>query len=541
MRLRRLVIAAGVTVAVCAAGGLIVYAGLRRFTGSGTTTVERWCARQVMAIANAHLGPTLSFDRLGYAYPRTVTLSDIRLTSGDVPIITADALRIEFAEIPRPGRPIVLASVRFQHPVVRLIEQEGGPLLGFSDFVKPGPGTAQPDGGSTRLSDVLAIRRIEVDQGSVQYEQPDRPAMRLRPLSFVLRHDQSVSSDAAPEPGWYGFTASLALEPVVHLDVDARLNLDTAVLDVAKAALSTSLTSAQYTVFTPEIQEVLNRYAIVGDLEWSLSGQVPLDDTAGTAIDTHLSLSKASMSFGEYVLPLDTVTVSAGLHDGVLDVSEGTITALGGTARVTMKQWLAGSDSGRFEMQGEGQDLDIEQALHMPPGVEPKVTGDLDFHVQTGGSFEDLAKTFSGSGNVYVDKGHFSFIDLFRNFLNMKGKRSERDVGTADFELTPDRVRWSNMKLSGDLLGIAGHGDLFYDGSIDYLLAVGPMHGRHGVLGFFGDLIGAVSARIIAYRVTGTVDDPKIEVAPLQVAGVKGNQSDTDDTNDTNDTDDTGE
>jgi hypothetical protein len=522
MRLRRLIITVAVTGVVGAAGWIVVHAGLRQFTGTGTSAVERWCARQVMAIANDHLGPTLSFDRLAYAYPRTVTLTDVRLTSGAVPIITADALRIEFAEIPRPGRPIVLESVRFKHPVVRLIEQSGGALEGFSDFVKPGAGKVEPDGGSTRLSDVLDIQRIEVDDGCVRYEKQGLPAMRLLPLSFALEHDQQVSADASSEPGWYGFTAELALKPVVHLDVDARLNLDTAVLDVTKAALSTSLTAAQYTVFTPEIQDVLRRYAIVGDLEWTLSGRVPLEDTAAISIDTHLSLSKASMSFGDYVLPLDSVAVTAGLSDGVLDVSEGKIAALGGTAQVTLKQWLAGADSGRFEMQGQGEDLDIEQALRYPPGVQPKVTGDLDFHVQTQGSFGDLAGTFSGSGDVYVDNGHFSFIDLFRSVLNIKGTRSDRDVGSADFELTTDRVRWSNIKLSGGLLGIAGHGDLLYDGHIEYLLAVGPMHGRQGVLGFFGDLISAVSSRIIAYRVTGTVDDPKVEVAPLEVGGVKG-------------------
>jgi hypothetical protein len=521
MRLRRFLIIILIVGGVGFAAWKLLHAGLQRFTGTGTTVVEKWVGKQLAAIANAHLGPTLSFDRMGYAYPRTVTLHNVRLTADDVPIIAADALRVEFAEVPRRGRPIVLESVRFQRPVVRLIQHEGGTLLGFSDFVKPGGGAVTPDGGSTRLSDVLAIERIEVAAGEVHYEKPDRPAMRLRPLTFVLQRDARVASDSAPDAGWYAFESRLALAPVAQLDLDARLNLDTAVFDVTSAALHTSLVPAQYEIFTPELQEVLRRYEIVGELDWTLRGVVPLRDTAGTAIDMHLSLTEASMSLGDYVLPLDSFDAAASMGDGVLELSELTVESLGGSARMSAKQWLAGADAGRFEMEGSGLDLDIEQALNLPDDVEPAVTGQLDFQVRAAGSFRDLGGTFGGDGDVLVDNGHFAFLDLLRSTLNIKGKRSDRDSGSADFKLGPDRVRWRDVKLSGDALGVAGSGDLLYDGRLDFLVAAGPLQGRHGVIGFFGDAVGAVTSRLVAYRVSGTVRETKIDVAPLEVGGVK--------------------
>jgi hypothetical protein len=386
--------------------------------------------------------------------------------------------------------------------------------------VKPGGGRGLPDGGSTLLSDVLAISRIVVDGGALHYEAPEKPPMRLRPLTFDLREDTRTASDADLGPGWYAFDVRLALDPVAQLDLDARLNLDTAVLDIASAVLSTSLTSAQYEIFTPELQSVLRQYAIVGDLEWQLNGQVPLRDTAGSAIDTHLSLSEASMNLGNYVLPLESVVISARLSEGVLDVHDATLESLGGKTQLTLRQWVAGSQAGRFELQGDGLDLDIEQALRYPKDVEPMVTGELDFHVRAEGSFADLAGTFAGSGDVLVDNGHFVFLDLMRNFLDIKGKRSERDRGSADFKLTPDRVRWNDVKMSGDLIGVGGSGDMYYDGRLEFLIASGPLHGRHGVVGLFGDLVTSVTSRLVAYRVSGTYHEPTIEVAPLEMGGV---------------------
>ncbi|MHC4219922.1 MAG: hypothetical protein ACYSU7_15880, partial [Planctomycetota bacterium] len=100
MKRRRFAITLTAVAVLGPAAWLLIHGALSRFTGAGTTLVEQWCGRQLAAIANDHLGPTMSFDRLGYAYPRTVTLSAVRFTSGDVPFITADAVGIEFAEIP---------------------------------------------------------------------------------------------------------------------------------------------------------------------------------------------------------------------------------------------------------------------------------------------------------------------------------------------------------------------------------------------------------------------------------------------------------
>ncbi|MHC4422248.1 MAG: hypothetical protein ACYS1E_16845, partial [Planctomycetota bacterium] len=227
MSLRKLVVALLVLSVASAATWLAWLSFGRDLVHGGIARLEQWCGGQLQAIANDHLGPELSFGTLDYTYPRTVTLAPVRLTAEGQAIIEADSIRIDFAEVPRVGRPVVIEAAVFDRPVVRLIEQADGSLLGFSDFVKTDGGRDLADGGSTRLSDVLAIAKLQVTGGAVSYEPSDGPPMRLRPLTFELDHERS----AAAEAGWYGFDARLALDPVVRLDIDAQLNLDTAELD----------------------------------------------------------------------------------------------------------------------------------------------------------------------------------------------------------------------------------------------------------------------------------------------------------------------
>jgi hypothetical protein len=108
MRSRRVVIILVVVIAL-AGGAWLVSRGLQRLPA----TVEAWCATQLLAIADAHLGPKLTFDKLHYHYPNSVELTNVRLTAGTEVILEAAAAGITLARVPRPGEPIVLEKASF--------------------------------------------------------------------------------------------------------------------------------------------------------------------------------------------------------------------------------------------------------------------------------------------------------------------------------------------------------------------------------------------------------------------------------------------
>ena len=513
MRLRVIVIA--ILVLVVAGGVAIVL--LRKPIAQ---RIEGWARTQLQAIANDHLGPTLSFDALDYEFPRSVTLSTVRVTADDVPFIEADSVRIDLAEIPRVGRPIVIESVTLESPVVRLIRRAEGSLVGFKGFVKTDGGRELPDGGSTRLRDVLAIQRIDVRNGTFQYEKPGAPVMRLRPLTFELRYVGAATGEGRAsvvgEDGWYRFRSAMRLEPVARLDLEGRLNLATAEFDFQKADLRTTLRSDQYHVFTPEIQTILREHEIVGDLHWRLSGRIPLRDAAGSNLESSVTLRNASVAFGEYVMPLKLLDIDARLSGGRLEIRRATAQGFGGQASASGH--VRFDDPLRpFELTGHGQGLRLQDALRYRGDKEPQVAGEFTFEVVTQGRFASLADTFTGSGRFDVAKGRLVTVQLFRDLLGLTGTRRDTDQSSARFALSGDRVRFSDVKVSGDLIGFTGEGDLHYDGRLDFVFHGGPLKGKDGVLGAVGDTLGLLTDRLATYDLKGTVQEPKLSVRPLGI------------------------
>lgn len=190
---------------------------------------------------------------------------------------------------------------------MRFLPQTDGSLLGLDDFIAPGEGTILPGGGSTRLTDVLDIKTISITDGSVSYEPPGRPPMVLTPLTFDLNRKTAQTCD----PGWYAFEVEATLDPVVELHADARLNLNNGDLDLQPLTVHTRLEAAQYTVFTPSIQEVLRRFQIVGTLDAGLTGLVGLGDISRSDFGFDVHLADARAVFGDNEIPVETFDLTA--------------------------------------------------------------------------------------------------------------------------------------------------------------------------------------------------------------------------------------
>jgi hypothetical protein len=141
--------------------------------------------------------------------------------------------------------------------------------------------------------------------------------------------------------------------------------------------------------------------------------------------------------------------------------------------------------------------------------------------VQVNGDYDTLAETFTGNGEITTTDARLRVVGLFRDVIGLGGTHKSDDSGRTDYELTPDRVKFTKIKVSGAMLGIEGDSDLYYDGRLDGVLHVGPMKGRTGVVGVIGDAFGVVTNRMVAYRVEGTIQEPKISVRPLSIGARK--------------------
>jgi hypothetical protein len=496
-------------VALGAAGAALVVArGARRVIGD----VERWCGRQILAIANDHLGPRLSFARLRYVPPRSVLVEEVALRAGDTTIAEAASALIGLARVPREGEPIVFESVVLERPVVRLVERDGG-LVGFEGFVRPGMGRALPDGGSTRLSDVLAIETLEIRRGEVQYSAAGF-TMGLSPLTFELVH--SAQGDS---PGAYGFDASLELEPLARLEVRGALDIDEALLEVASARLVTSLDPARYAMFPPRVQQYLEAHQIVGDLEAGAAGRLAPREPGGTRLDLTLRLERSSITFGEYVLPLRRLRASGTLGGGTLEVPQISIEALGGTAEARIRVERGGA----FEAGASGRGIRLEQTFRAAAG-SPRYSGRMDFGATASGVAASLPQTLRGAGDVSVAEGNLGRVQVLRQVIETDGAApvpGGKDRGSVRFELGARGVALSDLHVIRGTMGYRGEGTIGYDGVLALRFSAGYLERLDGVLEAPGRFLSALTGKIVSYRVAGTIREPQVSVVPLGIGAAR--------------------
>ena len=516
MRFRRRHVT-GLVVGLFAVGAVVMWwSPTIALLGPGSTRIEAWCGRQLVAIVADHLNPRLVLGELDYEFPRTVHVRGVRLEAGGVAIVEATSARIEFAEIPLPGRPLVIKVVDLQEPVVRLEHLDDGTLVGFGDFVKDTGGRELPDGGSSRLSDVLAVTRIDVRDGMLEYHRPGQPPMRLHPLTFDLQRE-AETTDA--EGGWYAFDATLAFLDVAEISGRIRLNVDTAVLDLPELQLHSVIDPDHYEVFPPQVQASLREHLVQGQFSARVRGTVPLRDAALSLLNFRARVTSATVSFGDYVLPVQVLSATGRMSGGVLDIESATIDALGGQARLWARQWI--DDPARpFELRGQGTGLRLEEAMRPESPEASKLAGRLDFHVEARGQTGNLPASLDGQGEITLTEGRLVNGKLARalmTVLSLVPTGGGQDRGRAAVALAGDRVSLRDVQIIVGGMGVKGEGEVFYDGRLNLRLNAGPLERLQEALGDLGKVFGAVTDRLNKYHVTGTLGAPEVKVRPLGI------------------------
>lgn len=523
-RSRRVVLL--VVVAACAVGALWLWTkrgGSGGLIGTLKTVVidskeaiERWAGEQLLAIANAHLKPQLAFTQLRFELPATLHLSNVTLTSEHTQIVKASEMRIEFRETPKVGQPIVIQTVELTDPVIRFIEQPSGNLLGFGDLVKKGGGAKTPDGGSTKLSDVFVIRRIAVANGTIHYEPLGQPAMYLDQMAFELA-GKPATEGGVDSAGWYGLNVKLARPPVLDWATEARLNIDTAALDIRDSTLHMSLAPQQYEVLPPPLQAIMRRHEVTGDYTAKASGILLLRDTAASELFVDHRLTDGHIAFGEYQVPLDSLEVKSHLHIGALEIDPIAATGLGGT--LNMSGRIALVDPRAMSLTFDARGMRIEQVLRPLSDQPPKYSGKLDCNGSMSGNVDQMQETFQSSSRLDISEARLINLAVVGGLVREAGgvltSDEANDRGSADVQLDGRRALFTNIDVVSKAIAARGEGTVNYDSTISFRLNAGPLERLQGAMGKIGELVGKVTDKLVWYEITGTLEEPVVEVKPL--------------------------
>jgi len=520
---KRRVFLAGTVLLLIAAAVVFLVVG-----GVGESAVESYIGEQLKKVVNDRLEPDLAFDTLDYQQPKTVVLHGVRLVSPDpdqpgrqVRIFEADEVRIELAHVPRPGRPLVLESLTLQQPTVRLIvPRDGGAVVGYGNLVHQAP-----DADATPLSEILQLKLIALRDASVIL---DTRALDTEPTVI----DQ-VTTDLVIDPadgGRYQLALDLDRAPALGVKLDAVLDIDHEHLDIALAQVDLRMAREQDRYLPPSVQALIKPYDLTGDVALTASGRLDLGSWQDSSLEADLAVDGVRGVLNEYRIVSERFESHAVLADRRVEVQRVGGQVFGGELRGDAVVTLGPGYPIDLRLGGTG--LDLAQTLRpADDDTPPRYAGVATFNLSASGPLTDILTEARGGGTLEVRRGRIARIAVVSDLIDFMesagdlsrpedGAPTGRDTADVTFRLRGDHAYLSEAHLVGSWFAVRGKGKVFFDQALNIQVNAGPMEKVQDTLGVVGDVFGALTDSLLAYRVTGTADDPTIR--PVAFGGLRG-------------------
>ena len=80
-----------------------------------------------------------------------------------------------------------------------------------------------------------------------------------------------------------------------------------------------------------------------------------------------------------------------------------------------------------------------------------------------------------------------------------------------------ERIQIGSFSALSGPIGARGNGWIGFDGRLDLEMNAGPLEGLQATAGTIGTLTGLITDRLATYVVTGSVQEPRVVLAPLGI------------------------
>ncbi len=505
-----------------------------RFTGAASD-LRDYIGSQIVGVVNAYLVPQIAFDTIDYESPGTVRLGGVTLTSpaGDR-VIDVRTLVVTLAEIPERGKPLRISRVEIEGGRVSLsVDPETGSIRGMLPFVKRSPlvpdATAEraPVPDNLRLSNVLMLEHIKITDLELEYDDGSG-ADRLTLSGFHLAMDIAAATDAAGDApggqGWYEMAFNSGRRPGLELDVDGRFNIDTLTLWTRDARAKIGLRPETVSSLPQVLSTPLREHDVRGDAEASFSGSIPLRDPFAGQASGSLTMTDASFASGEFRLPVDRLDAILALGGGSLTLSRLDASLLGGSLNATGNARLS-EQASPVQVSLTVTDVDLERLLRSttPEGQDPSLAGLLSGSVNATTSLRDTTGQIAGAGTLKVRQGILVRTPGLSALAKAAEVGSITDPGQrtheadVEFDLVPKGAKITASRIETPTMLARGVGLVGFDQTLDLSVNAGPLEKLQGMLGQAGKLIGKLTDQLVTYRVTGTISEPSVSVAPMGI------------------------
>ncbi|GIK19175.1 MAG: hypothetical protein DYG93_10245 [Leptolyngbya sp. PLA2] len=513
--------------AACAIGVLWTLKHRGTITATGES-LQDYLGRQVVGIVNAYLHPQLGFSTVRYDAPGTLVLSDVTLTAPDgTRVLELERMTLTLAEVPRLGQPIMVERVELEAPTVRLVRAPAGPdgergWIGLDPMVRAVPGRDDTVAPEFRLSNVLRLRRVELRNAAVTYDENDgSPPMILRGIEASL---DLVPEARNGEAGWYTVQAASRVGHAAEFEMRGTFSLDRLVADIERLRLTAAVAPDAMDVLPPQVQSLLKERDARGSLEALAWGRADLNDPFAGPLTAQVMLREFNLAAGRLRLPIDEARAEATVRDGIGTLAAFEALLLDGQVQATGAAQLRDAAM-PAALRWSADRLDLNTLLRSQEDrADARLAGRLRGEGTVTLSLDAMAESIGGAGSINVENGRLLLVpgitqlaDAMNIARGVRDSRESNHRASASFTLTPSGVNVTASEVVTNFMAARGTGRVGYDGSMDLAVNAGPLERVQSLLGRVGEAIGSVTDRLMKYLVRGTVKEPRVTVAPLGI------------------------
>lgn len=465
----------------------------------------------------------LEVDSVQFLPPCWLIASDLALSSelgGErIDWVRAQSVRLTLVGWPSGGLPPMHVAV--DGPVLTVVRTPDG-LLDVLDRWRGDDATAAASAGAPAASTDgtseggrLPITALELASARLDFVDRTTPGASPPPAPLGVG-----GFDVSAWPGEGGVIDVVVSGGDAHLRVAGRGSYDPATHGLAIASLDAHVRIGAAAAGAVAEVDVAH-----------LTGSVQPDARSARIDGASVTIA------GEPPIVADGVSATLALGDGRLDASEVAAHVAGGSVHGTFGiRW---DEAPSWQASGEANGLRLADLARRFPqlggdGVRGALSASGTFSGAIGAREDAWLASLEGSGRMRARDGRFYTIPLVSRLLDQAGLS---DAGTtlteasAEFRVADGTVHLDEAALGSTAVGVQGHGDVGFDGTVQLDMVVLPFgswrsaveRGNVPVLGGVlaklagkaQQIVGKASGALYAFRITGTVQDPRLTPVPV--------------------------
>ena len=469
-------------------------------------------ARRITSELEGRFAADVKIGTLHYLPPYWLVARDVVLTSelGGAPVewVALGSLHARLDWLPFAGGSVQLADVVLRDPVVSVVRDADGVHDALDLWRADAPQGKQA---------LLPVRHVTAEGARLVIRDRTTPsAPPLETGAFALHLDASA-------PGGQLFACTLE-------GGDVRLGLASAgTLDLAQRTIALTKLDANVGAGSADAQHDASTVAWLT----GASGSIDLASRTGRLAGGSVLLG------GEPALTLDDVHATVALGTGRVDATDAGARVAGGS--VNGKLAFTWGDVATWQASGNVVDLNLAQLAPRFPelggrSVQGKLTGRGSFSGIVTSDASSWLDALRGEGTMRAREGRFYQVPLIAKLLeqsNFASQAATLSNAAATFRIDTRTIHFDNAALGSASVGVQGQGDVGFDGRLVLEMVVVPLGSWQAqvqrsnvpvvgdalasLAGKVQSLFGKASALVYQFRISGTVEDPKLVAVPVPV------------------------